>query len=187
MNSTPGKPTLDVVARKLGQSILNFFERYVGNQTVAEDLLQETLIRMNKGLPSFSGRSSIKTWAFSIAKRVAADYLRHPERERHFVTFDAIEDLKNPERGIGERLVVKEMNECVRSVIDSLPDAYRAAIILHDFERLTATETAEICECSVATAKIRIHRARQRLKKALEEKCKFYRDKDNIFRCDRKA
>ncbi len=177
----------DIVARELAQSILHFLESYVGNQTVAEDLLQETLIRMHKGLPSFAGHSSIKTWAFSIAKRVAADYLRHPDRKRSLVALDSIEEPIYPERGINERLVVKEMDECIRGVIDSLPDTYRTALILHDFEWLTAAQTAEVCECSVATAKIRIHRARQRLKNALEEKCNFYRDEDDIFRCDRKA
>jgi len=187
VNSTPRKPTFDVVARELAQSILNFLERYVGNQTVAEDLLQETLLRMNKGLPSFAGRSSIKTWAFSIAKRVAADYLRHPDRKRNLVSLEAIEEPSDPERGINERLVVKEMDKCIRGVIDSLPDMYRTALILHDFEWFTAAQTAEVCECSVATAKIRIHRARQRLKNALEEKCDFFRDEDDIFRCDRKA
>jgi len=187
VNSKSREPTFDAIAHKLAQSILHFLERYVGNRTVAEDLLQVTLIRMNKGLPSFAGRSSIKTWAFSIARRVAADYLRHPERKRDLCGLDAIEEPKDPERGINERLVVKEMNECIRGVIDSLPDAYRSALILHDFEWLTATQTAEVCECSVATAKIRIHRARQRLKEALAKECEFYRDEESVFRCDRKA
>ncbi len=46
--------------------------------------------------------------------------------------------------------------------------------------------TAEIAGCSIATAKIRIHRARRRLKEALNEECSFYRDEENVFRCDRK-
>ena len=69
------------VARDLAQPILCYLERYVGNRVVAEELQQETLIRMSRGLSSFAGRSSIKTWAFSIASRVAADYFRHPDRE----------------------------------------------------------------------------------------------------------
>lgn len=48
-------------------------------RAIADDLAQETLMCINKGLPTFAGRSSIKTWAFSIANRVAADYLRHPD------------------------------------------------------------------------------------------------------------
>jgi len=58
--------------------------------------------------------------------------------------------------------------------------------VLHDFEEQTAAQVAEIAGCSVATAKIRIHRARRRLKEALDEECRFYRDSNNVFRCDRK-
>jgi RNA polymerase sigma-70 factor, ECF subfamily len=79
------------------------------------------------------------------------------------------------------------MNACVRKVIGGLPDAYREAFILHDLEGLSAEQTAEVCDCSVASAKIRIHRARHRLREALKAACEFYRDPDSVFRCDRKA
>jgi len=74
----------------------------------------------------------------------------------------------------------------VRRVIDSLPEDYRTALVLHDLEGQTAAQVADIAGCSIATAKIRIHRARRRLKQALNEECTFYRDEDNVFRCDRK-
>lgn len=92
--SAPGHPTFDAAARALTASILHFLERYVGSRAVAEALLQETLIRMEKGLPSFAGRSSLKTWAFAIASRVAADYVRHPDRKTGIVTLDAIEGTR---------------------------------------------------------------------------------------------
>ena len=77
------------------------------------------------------------------------------------------------------------MNACVRGVIDTLPADYRAALVLHDLEGLTAEQTAAIVGCSLPTAKIRIHRARQRLRKALEDECRFYRDDGSVFRCTR--
>ena len=175
------------IARDLAQPLLRYLERYVGDRVIAEELRQETLMRMDKGLASFAGRSSIKTWAFSIASRVAADYLRSPDRRMRVVELNEVAEPIDPDRALDERMVVGEMNECVRQVIDSLPDAYRAALILHDLEGLSAEQTAEICDCSVATAKIRIHRARLRLKAALNEQCEFYRDPDSVFRCDRKA
>lgn len=79
------------------------------------------------------------------------------------------------------------MSECIRAVIDTLPESYRAALILHDLEGLSAEQTAEVCECSVATAKIRIHRARDELKDALAKQCDYYHDKESVLRCDRKA
>jgi DNA-directed RNA polymerase specialized sigma24 family protein len=65
--------------------------------------------------------------------------------------------LRYLERYVGNRAA------CVREVIDSLPDSYRAALILHELEELTAEQTALICEYSVATAKIRIHAGAARL------------------------
>jgi RNA polymerase sigma-70 factor (ECF subfamily) len=85
-----------------------------------------------------------------------------------------------------QKLVIDEMSSCVREVIDSLPEDYRTALVLHDLEGQTAAEVAEIVGCSIANAKIRIHRARRRLKQALDEECRFYRDEENVFRCDRK-
>lgn len=186
MRRQPTSPPLDAAARALAPSMLHFLERYVGHRAVAEELLQETLIRMDNGLPSFAGRSSLKTWAFSIARRVAADYLRHPDRKTNIIALDAIEEPIDPERGIDERVVVDEMNECIRAVIDELPETERAALILHDLEGLSAEQTAEVCECSLSAAKIRIHRARNRLREALAKQCEFYRDDESTFRCDRK-
>lgn len=187
MNDAVERPVFETIARELAQPVRRYLERYVGDRAVAEDLWQETLIRMDKGLSAFAGRSSIKTWAFSIAGRVAADYLRQPGRKARVVELGEVAEPIDPARAIDERIVVDEMNQCVRQVIDSLPSAHRAALILHDIEGLTAEQTAEICDSSVASAKIRIHRARLRLKDALNDQCSFYRDPDSVFRCERKA
>ena len=91
------------------------------------------------------------------------------------------------ERELGEQVIIDEMNSCVREVIEHLPHDYRAAIVLHDLQGLTADETAEVCDCSVATAKIRIHRGRKRLREALSKECQFYYDRNQVLRCDRKS
>jgi len=175
------------LARDVSKDLLRYLQRYVGDQATAEDLLQETLTRMNRGLADFAGRSSPKTWAFAIATRVAADYLRRSDHRVQIVEVDeATEYSDTGSPSIDQRLIVDEMSACVRQVIASLPEDYRAALVLHEIQGLTAEETAEICGTSLATAKIRIHRARLRLKDALKDKCEFYRDSDNVFRCDRK-
>jgi RNA polymerase sigma-70 factor (ECF subfamily) len=187
MNDASEQPRFREIARDLTALLLRYLKRYVGDRAVAEDLLQETLLRINKGLPAFAGRSSVKTWTFAIASRVAADYLRQPERNVRIVELTEAEESSDVARTIDERLIVDEMNTCVRQVIANLPDSYRTSLILHELEGLSVAEIAEICECSVATTKIRIHRARLRLKKALEAQCEFYRDPESVFRCDPKA
>lgn len=178
--------SFEQIAAELSPALLRYLRRYAGEQAIADDLLQETLIRMARGLPGFAGRASLKTWAFAIATRVAADHFRKPDSRMRIVEMDEAEQVADAVGPVDERIVVDEMNACVRQVIDGLPEAYRAALVLHDLEELTAEQVAGICNCSVATAKIRIHRARGRLRQALQQQCSFYRDGDEVFRCERK-
>ncbi|MHC4340454.1 MAG: RNA polymerase sigma factor [Planctomycetota bacterium] len=182
----PNAPTFDEVAEQLSQPLQRYLERFVGEPYTAEDILQETLLRISKGLPGFEERSSLKTWAFSIATRAAIDHLRRSKNASRIAEVDAEEEFPGVDEDVGERLVIDEMNTCIREEIDSLPGDYRAALILHDLEGLTAVETAEISGCSLATAKIRIHRARARLRQALSRDCTFYYDRNQTLRCDRK-
>jgi RNA polymerase sigma-70 factor (ECF subfamily) len=180
------QPAFEQIATTLSPSLSRFLQRYVGDKTVADDLLQETLIRISRGLPEFAGRASVKTWAFAIATRVAADYYRSPEHRLRIVEIDEAAEVADPGRMASDQLIVDEMNACIRQVIASLPEDYRAALVLHDLEGMTAQEIAEVCGASLATVKIRIHRARARLKEAFKNQCNFYRDEDNVLRCDRK-
>lgn len=173
------------IATELSPSLASYLRRFVGDPILADDLLQETLLRIERGLGGFEGRSSLKTWSFTIAARVAADHFRAPENSLEIVDIEATSELADLDPSIHERMVVSEMNSCVRQVIDSLPADFRTALVLHDLEGMSAKEVAEICECSLATAKIRIHRARARLRKRLERKCVFQYD-DGVLRCDRK-
>jgi RNA polymerase sigma-70 factor (ECF subfamily) len=175
------------VSQELSGPLRRYLERLVGNRATADDLLQETLLKVARGLPDFEGRSSVKTWAFTIATRVATDHFRRPQSRAQMVEIDEVGPVHVRDAEIDRQLVVDEMSSCVREVIDSLPEDYRTALVLHDLEGLTAAQVAEIAECSLAAAKIRIHRARLRLKDALNQECSFYRDEENVFRCDRKS
>ena len=186
MEHSARHPSFEQIAMELTAPLSRYLRRYVGDETTAADLLQETLIRIARGLPEFAGRASVKTWAFTIATRVAADYFRKPDRRLHIVEMSDAAAVADTDRMTDDQIVVGEMNACIRQVIDSLPADYRAALVLHDLEELTAQQISEICRCSLATVKIRIHRARARLKDALQQQCEFYRDSDHVFRCDRK-
>jgi RNA polymerase sigma-70 factor (ECF subfamily) len=174
------------VTDELADALRRYFVRLVGDRSTADDLLQETLLKIARALPRFEGRSSVKTWAFSIATRVATDHFRRPVNRARAVALDETEPLPTSDLNVEDGLVIEEMSDCVREVIDSLPTDYKTALVLHDLQGLSAAEVADIAECSLATAKIRIHRARRRLKQALEHECTFYRDDEDVFRCDRK-
>ena len=178
--------TVAAALEELETPVASYLRRYCGDDQIAQDLTQETLIRVARALPEFNGRSSLKTWAFSIANRVASDYYRRRARSLPEVSFDDDMEIVDDAPETDQRLIIDEMNECVREVIDTLPEAYRAALILRDLEGLSVAEVAEVSDCSLATAKIRIHRARKRLEEALGKTCEFYADSDDVLRCDRK-
>jgi RNA polymerase sigma-70 factor (ECF subfamily) len=184
MGDEPPRYVFEDVVEEFSGPLLRYLQRLVGDRSTADDLLQDTLLKIARALPGFEGRSSIKTWAFTIATRVATDHLRRPQSRARMVDIDETTHLFDAESD--QKLVIDEMSSCMREVIDSLPEDYRTALVLHDLEGQTAAQVAEIVGCSLAAAKIRIHRSRQRLKQALEKECRFYRDAENVFRCDRK-
>jgi len=177
--------SFEEVMKDLGPVLRSYLVRMAGDPVLADDLYQDTSIRIAQGLPGFEGRSTVKTWAFKIAHRVCIDYFRRSSSKQTFLEF-LEEDHAAPDLEHDEAVVIDEMNDCIREVIDSLPPDYRTALVLHDLEGLTGEEVARISDCSLATAKIRIHRARKRLRAALKDQCCFYRDRDQVLRCDRK-
>lgn len=171
---------------QLAEPVFLYLRRYCGDEHLAQDLTQETLLRMTRGLPGFDGRSSLKTWAITIATRVAADHYRRSGRQVAETEFEDDALLPVDDASLEQQFVVDEMNACIRQVIDTLPDDYRAALVLKDLEGFSEKEVADVLGCSLANAKIRIHRARKRLQNALDNQCNFYTDRENVFRCDKK-
>ncbi len=86
-----------------------------------------------------------------------------------------------------QQAVRSEMSACMQALIDQLPPDYRAALILHDLEGMTSAEIAEVLDVSLDTVKIRLHRARTRLRAALKVGCEFAHDERSVLVCEPKA
>ncbi len=86
-----------------------------------------------------------------------------------------------------QAVIHKEMSECVGEFIDRLPQDYKVVIILKDYEEFTNKEIASILQISLDTVKMRLHRARTKLKKELNACCDFYYNEHNVLACDRKS
>lgn len=179
-------PDFTQLAHAYAPLLRRYLARQIGDPTSAEDLLQETLLRIARGLPGYTARASLKTWVFAIASNVVNDYLRDPARRQRIVDIDEAAEVVDVSIAVDDRLEFDEMNRCVRDVIDSLPPDYRTALILHDLEGMDGAQTAAVLGVSVGAARVRLHRARARLKAALEKSCGFYRDSEQVLRCERR-
>jgi len=174
--------------------ILRYLKRIVGPDD-AEDLAQEVFDKINRGLKKFQGRSSLATWIYRIATNTAIDTSRSAaykyetghhsfEYETPHESSDATVVKASP---VTDQLVIrKEMSDCINEFIDKLPPDYKTVIVLSDLEGFANKEIAEILGISLDNVKIRLHRARARLKKALQDGCDFYHTEGNTLACDRK-
>ena len=176
--------------------IFRYLARIVG-QSEAEDLTQEVFVKVGQALETFRGESQLSTWIYRIATNAALDRLRQPS-VRHggekllpvesIAEIKADQDIRTGELkpSTEQGLIRTEMNGCIREIIQALPEQYRSVIVLSELEDLKDNEIAEILGLTLQTAKVRLHRARARLRKELSAACVFYRDERNELACDRK-
>ena len=186
----------DSVYDEFHSRINRYLERMVGKGE-AEDLTQEVFIKINKGLKGFEGKSSLSTWIYRLATNAALDRLHsRPFREDKQKISLSIDDepgaenkdicIQEKELSAEREAIRTEMNECIREFVDKLPENYRTVIILSELKDLKNQEIADILGISLDAVKIRLHRARVKLKEEFEAGCHFYYNKDSELSCDRK-
>ena len=164
--------------------ILRYLTHLAGEQE-AEDLAQETFVKVHQGLENFRGESQLSTWIYRIATNTALDRLRSPsfQRAAQASLSEKLEETQIADKVIGaeekkplieKQLIREEMNECIRGYIEKLPESYRTVLVLSEWEGLRNSEIAEILGVTLNTVKIRLHRAKTKLKEELETHCEFY-------------
>lgn len=167
--------------------VLRYLTRLVG-ESDAEDLAQDVFVKASRGLAGFRGEAQISTWLYRIATNLAVDRLRNPSYQRvALLDFpeDGLPDLETElEDGnawtgekaseIEKQLVGKYMSECLKGFIAKLPEDYRTVLVLSELEGLSNKEIAEILGVTLETVKIRLHRARAKLREDLLNHCEYY-------------
>jgi RNA polymerase sigma-70 factor (ECF subfamily) len=159
---------------------------YVPSRAVAEEVVQETWLAVVRGLDSFEGRSSLKTWIFRILVNLA---MKSGGRERRSVSFTALPTVPadrflpddhpewaghwavppvvwpTPEEG----LLTGETRDVIIGALDGLPPAQRDVIALRDIAGWESDEVCEALSISAANQRVLLHRARSRVRAVLEE------------------
>jgi DNA-directed RNA polymerase specialized sigma24 family protein len=108
---------------------------------------------------------------------------RKEERIDQEETEDLNEALIQKELGIQKELERRQMGECVQNQVNLLPESLRTVLVLFDIMEFSHQESADILGITVKNVKVRLHRARKRLKAILKDKCAFERDERNVLIC----
>ncbi len=158
------------------RKMYNFALRMSGNPDDAEDIVQETFIRVFNAIPNFRGEANFSTWVFRIANNVFLDMRKkakaHPqtslqdsvELEESEVTRQ-IEDPGPQPQDIAQQA---ELNKIMQEAINSLPDYQKTMVILYHTQSKSYEEIADIMNLPIGTVKSRLNRARIALKSKLQ-------------------
>ena len=189
MATTSAALEFQAVHDRFRSRVLRYLTRLVG-ESEAEDLTQSVMLKVSEGLPGFRGDSSLATWIYRIATNTALDRLRRktvqPSGAVEFDSDDAdvAQVAQTPSAEI--TAIREEMSACIREFIERLPEHYKAVMVLSELEGFKNDEIAAILGLTLDTVKIRLHRAREKLRKALGIGCNFHRNEDGELACDRK-
>ena len=184
----------EALVDRYGASLRRVARLYVRNPSVADEVVQDTWLAVLNGLDRFEGRSSLKTWIFSILANIART---RGTREARSIPFSELASREaaqddpavSPDRFQGpgsgqpgawgvppaswapipeERLLSDETLDLVRDAIADLPPAQRAVIALRDVEGWSSAEAREALGLSEANQRVLLHRARSKVRAALE-------------------
>jgi RNA polymerase sigma-70 factor, ECF subfamily len=171
-------------------AMLRLATSFVPNVAVAEEVVQDTWLGVLRGISGFEGRSSFRTWLFRILVNRARTTGVRERRTIAVGDSGAVGDtgaavaasrfdgsgswLSPPERWIEEvedRLEAGKLAGLIRIAIDDLPDRQRTVVTLRDVEGLTSEEVCSVLDISESNQRVLLHRARSRLRQAIETGC----------------
>lgn len=141
--------------------------RLVGDRHEAEDVAQDAYLRVFRGLPAFRGDAEFDTWLYRIVANAAISHLRRRRRAPE-VSVEVLDDRPRP----GETVGLSETSvdrDALERALAGLPSSLRVAVVLKDVYGLSCREIGRRVRTSEGAVKVRLHRARKRLREALVE------------------
>jgi len=165
------------LVEKYYQLVYRLALKMLGSPQDAEDILQETFIKVFRHLDSFDGRSSLSTWIYRIAANEALMFLRKKQPESVSIDqpMETDEGEQDPVQIVDwcclpeNELMSSEAKAHLDKAVASLPHGLRAVFVLRDIQGLSTRETSEVLSISEMAVKTRLSRARLRLREILTE------------------
>lgn len=156
----------EVFVNRFKNRLFNFVFRIISEKEMAEDILQETFLRVYNQRKNYSPDYALSTWVYTIALNLCRSELRK-RKLRKFVSLEFLKEETDIELPDGKNLEPQKLKPILDKAIKNLPNEYRTAFILCDIDRLPYSEIAEIMRVPVGTVKSRINRARTMLREKL--------------------
>jgi RNA polymerase sigma-70 factor (ECF subfamily) len=166
------------IMKRYNRRLYRLARAVTGNDSEAEDAVQDGYVRAFTSLDQFRGDSSLATWLSRIVLNEALGQLR---RRRPTVDLEVIESgspshgqvilfpVASPQPDPERTMAQREIQHLVERAIDDLPEAFRTVLVARVIEEMSVKETADLLGLRVETVKTRLHRARELLKQALEK------------------
>lgn len=157
-----------ILVQKYQQFLHGYFFKHLGDYQMAEDLTQESLIRLRQKCHLYNPNGRFSSWLFSIAKHSMIDVLRRKTIDSspstvsitNSVTMDLADGISSQP---DERAICHELNDLFDAALDTVPHDQRTVFILHHFFDMTLHEISEATESCLPTAKSRLRLAREKI------------------------
>ena len=163
---------MDRYSRKL----INYINRIINDRDRAEDLLQDTFVRVYRNIERFETDRKFSTWLYTIATNLAKNELRNAGRSplMYFQNlffrkedpkmFEAADNVEKPD----ERLYQNELGTLINKAVEKLPERHKVVFTLRESEGKSYEEIADILGCNIGTVKSRLNRARSKFAQIIE-------------------
>jgi RNA polymerase sigma-70 factor (ECF subfamily) len=163
--------SFELIMRRYNQRIFRVVRGMLGDDDESEDVVQDAYVRAYENLAQFAGRSKFSTWLTRIAVYEAN---ARRQRQRRMRLFDPREPEKSPmplqpmNKDAHEEMSNRELGTVLAEAVDELPPDLRSVFTLRMVEGLDTSETAECLELTPANVKVRLHRARELLRRRID-------------------
>ena len=163
----------ELIVKRYKDQLLNFVYRFLNNHEEAEDVVQETFLRVYRNRHAYQRVAKFSTWIYTIAGNLARTELRRRHRRRFFSLsslgvedkeYEISDEMLSPERHTNTVL----SEEIIQREINKLSAKFREVIILRDIQELYYEEISKIIRVPIGTVKSRVNRARLRLQGRLK-------------------
>ena len=163
------------LVKRYKDRLLNFVFRYFNNREQAEDVVQDTLIKLYTHASYYKNIAKFSTWIFTIAKNNALTELRKNKRKQtdSLWTDDGkVIDINSKDQSLDRKVQNEIAIDQLNKFLDEIPENFRMAVVLRDFQELSYDEISKILEIPIGTIKSRINRGRIQL----AEKMKHFKE-----------